>query len=404
MKNVLFLHTYFPDLDKGEENLYSDLALEFKRQGQNVFVVTIQDYISGSNNSETELVEQKGIKILRVKTPTKYFNTSFIEKGITTVAIPFLFSNAIKKFFSGVKFDLVMPVSIVPGMYRTIRYLQRRDNSKVYLLLRDLFPQMAQDMGVLPSPLYKYFRKQQIKLYNLSNYIGCCSDANINFVKENLPEVKTEKLVLLPHWRTVRVRKKSSFDFRGKYGLNGKIIAIFGGVLGIQQGLDFLLDLANSVKNSHKDFQFILIGNGTEKDRLKGRIKKEDIFNTIILDRIPSDEYEGALSQCDIGLINLHGDLRVPHIPSKTLSYMEAGIPILAGTDKTTDFNEIIESIGAGFGCYFGDIEKYKENLLKLASKEQRNLCGSNGKDFLLNNWTSEHIYHQIIDTLNAVK
>ena len=184
-KNILFLQVLFPDIEK-EETLYTQLAEEFKNQGYNVYVVTIQDYIGEKEKKETYVDKQKGLNILRVNTPTKYFNTNFIEKGITTVSIPYLFSKAIDKNFKSIKFDIIVSISIIPGLYKTIEKIKKRDNSKVYLLLRDMFPQMAQDMGILPTPMYYYFRKQQIKLYNISDIIGCMSEGNIEYVKKNL--------------------------------------------------------------------------------------------------------------------------------------------------------------------------------------------------------------------------
>lgn len=398
-KNILFLQVLFPDIEK-EETLYTQLAEEFKNQGHNVYVVTIQDYIGESNKKDTYVEEQKGLKILRVKTPTKYFNTGFIEKGITTVTIPYLFTKNIEKYFNDVVFDTIVTISIIPGLYKTVKRIKSKHNSKVYLLLRDIFPQMARDMGVLPYPIYSYFRSQQIKLYKLSDVIGCMSKGNIEYVKKELPEVESEKLVVLPNWRTINSDAvENNFDFREKYNLKDKVIAVFGGVLGVQQGLDFLLDLAYEMK-SYTELHFILIGNGTEKEKLKKICEEKELKNVSILNRIPSYEYEAALKQCDIGLINLHGDVGVPHIPSKTLSYLEAAVPVLSAVTKNTDYGKVIEEIGCGYSCNYGNIELYKKNIVKLLNKNLREKKGIVGRQYLIDNLQTKFAVEGILKKL----
>lgn len=396
-KNILMLQVVFPNLEK-EHNLYSDLAEEFAKKGHNVHVVTIHDQLDKIDNVQKySLQVQRGVNILRVKTPTKYFNTNFVEKGITVELMPHYFNMAIKKYWDNVDFDLVVSVSMVTGFYKIIQKLKKK-NSKIrtYLLLRDLFPQMANDMGVLPKPLYYHFKNQQIKLYNSADIIGCMSQGNIDYLDQNLQEITTKKEIL-PNWRTIRERVNIDFDFKKQYGLNDKIVAVFGGVIGIQQGLDFLLDLAANVQIDHPEFHFVIIGNGTEKERLKQRIIDEKIENVTIFDRIPSVQYEAALQQCDIGLINLHGDLGVPHVPSKTLSYYEASIPILAATDSVTDYNQIIENNECGYGVIYGDLKGYTEKLVLLKDKELRSELGRNGRQRLEEHLQSEQIAKKIL-------
>lgn len=402
MKNILMLQVLFPNSEK-EKNLYSDLAEEFVIQGYNLYVLTIQDYISSNLIQRATFMEEKfGAKILRVKIPTKYFNTNFIEKGITTQLIPYYYKKAIKQFLCNIQFDLIIPISIIPGMYKVISYLKKRNReAKVYLLLRDMFPQMAMDMGVLPKFMYYYFRYQQVKLYKLADKIGCMSEGNIEYVKTNLPEVDSAKLCYLPNWRTIRKRKECTIDFKKEYGLDGKIVAVFGGVLGIQQGLDFLLKLANEVKKEYQEFNFVLIGNGTEKENLKKYANKNQLNNIKILERIPSEQYEAALQQCDIGLINLHGNLKVPHIPSKTLSCMEAGLPILACVDSHTDYGKLIEEeYKCGKCSLYGDLKSYKDNLISMREEQVRNKMAKSGQDYLINNLTTDIIVERLLESL----
>ena len=81
--------------------------------------------------------------------------------------------SAIKKYFSNIKFDLILYSTPPVTLVRPIKFIKKRDNAKTYLLLKDIFPQNAVDMGILGRKgikglLYKYFRKKEKMLYALS--------------------------------------------------------------------------------------------------------------------------------------------------------------------------------------------------------------------------------------------
>lgn len=47
--------------------------------------------------------------------------------------------------------------------------------------------------------LYKYFRKQEKRLYTISDHIGCMSQANIDYVIKHNPEVNSRKVEVCPN-------------------------------------------------------------------------------------------------------------------------------------------------------------------------------------------------------------
>lgn len=105
---------------------------------------------------------------------------------------------------------------------------------------------------------------------------------------------------------------------------------------------------------------------------------------------------------CDIGLLNLSSRFTIPNIPSRTLSYWEAKIPVLASIDKSTDFGDILEQSGSGLWSITGDIKTYMQNFEKLyIDKQLRTSMGECGYSYLLKNCTTAHAYSIIHDKLN---
>lgn len=391
--NILILMIVFPDIEKNP-NLYADLAFEFVKNGHTVFVTTI---LEKKFKKETTFQEESKIKVLRVKCGNM-FNVGFIKKGISTITIPYHFIRAIKKYFQGIKFDLVLYPTPPITLLKVVKYIKRRDNCKSYLILRDIFPQNAKDVGLMKENfLFKYFRRIEKNLYDISDYIGCMSKKNIEYILCH-NNVSKSKLELLPNWRKIKkVSTKDTQDYRKKYGLNNKLVAIFGGVIGIAQELEFLLQLTKHYKN-REDIIFLVIGEGNQKQKLQKIIDTENLSNVLIKLRIPSNEFDALVRQCDIGLVNLNRNFTIPNFPSKTLDYFEAGIPILAAIDKNTDYGQFLENTKAGYWSITGDVENYRQNFEKLLNnKELRAELGKNGRNYLEKNLTVEKAYSTIM-------
>ena len=379
----------FPDIKKNS-NLYTDLVEEFNKNGHNVYVATLLEK-KCNKNTFTEKVN--GINIVRVKCGDM-FNVNLIRKGITTVSISYKFKKAINKYFNNTKFDVVIyptpPITFAP----VVEYIKKRDNCKSYLILRDIFPQNARDIGLMKNKLlFNYFRRKEQQLYDLSDYIGCMSRGNIKYILEH-NNVDDNKLEILYNWKKVDYNnKKVTINCKKKYGLEDKFVAIFGGNIGLPQELEFLLELAKEYKN-RDDIIFLIIGEGTEKGKMTNIAKNEKLSNIIIKDAIPRDEYQNLIKQCDVGLINLNRNFTIPNMPSKIIGYFEAGIPILASTDKNTDLRRFLQETKTGLWSETGDLEGYKSNFEKLFNgKKLREELGKNGRKFLEENLSVEKAY-----------
>ncbi|MGH1288386.1 glycosyltransferase family 4 protein [Bacillus toyonensis] len=394
--NILFLMIAFPDVEK-TENLYTELAHEFKNHDHNVYVATI---LGDSDHTQTILRNEKGVNVLRISSG-KLFNVNYIVKGINTVLLPYRFNQDIKKYFKDVKFDLVISPTPPITFLNTIKKLKKKHSCKSYLILRDIFPQNAKDLGLINNELlFSYFRRKEKKLYGISDHIGCMSQGNIDYIVKHNTDIKQEKLELLPNWRKVRENSLlPKTNYRKQYGFNDdQIVLIFGGNIGLPQELDFLLELVECYKH-REDIKFLIIGSGNRQESLKKMIVERELTNVILKDPVPSQEYDCLVRDCDIGLINLNRDFTIPNIPSKTLAYFEAEVPILASIDQNTDYGQVLNEARAGMWSITGDLESYKNNFEKLVcDKELRKSMGRNGRSYLIQNLGVNKAYKTIIN------
>jgi glycosyltransferase involved in cell wall biosynthesis len=393
---VLFLMISFPDINK-DSNLHSDLAEEFRNNGHQVYVATL---LEKKHKQNTSLEKVKNLSILRVRAGNWFNTNSLLVKGITTLTIANYFKKDLQKYFNQIKFDLVIyptpPITFAP----VVKYLKQRDKCKAYLILRDIFPQNVRDLGLLNNKLlYNYFRKKEKQLYDISDYIGCMSKGNIQYVLDH-NDIDENKLEILYNWGRVFNDSEDSevvaVDYKKKYGLENKFVAVFGGNIGLPQELEFLLELAKEYKY-RSDIVFFIIGKGAQKEKIVNIINSEALSNVIIRDYIPRNDYQNLLKQCDIGLLNLNRTFTIPNMPCKMVDYFKASIPILASTDKNTDLKQFLQEAKAGLWSETGDLEAYKGNFEKLLNdKNLREELGKNGRKFLEENLKVEKAY-QII-------
>ena len=393
-KNNLFLLLTLSDMNKNS-NLYSDLVQEFVLRGENVFIVAPCREL----NEPTHISNEKGIDVLRVKT-MPLFGVGTIKKGIANLLLPYQFEKAIKKHFSGIRFDNIIIPTPPIMLESVVSKLKKKHNSKVYLILRDIFPQNAVDLGMMSksSFLYKMFRRQECRLYKVSDSIGCMSQGNIDYIRKHNPEVAPEKLHILMNFQKVLpMEEHTTEDLKSKYGLQGKFVIIFGGNLGIPQKMENVVEFAKAISTDYKDVVLLLIGSGTQMDVVRQFARDIGVANIVIKDKIPRKDYGQLVMQCDLGLISLNERFTIPNIPSKTMAYFQAAIPVLASVDSATDYGVILEEHNMGLWSVAGDTEAMVSNFDRLyRDAELRHTMGINGRRFLEENMRVEVAYNII--------
>ena len=399
--NVLFLTLLSFESIK-ERNIYTDLLREFVKHGHKVFTISP---VEKRYHQKTHMVSEANSKILRLQIGNTQ-KTNIIEKGISTVMIEPTFKRAIKKYFSNVKFDLVLystpPITLVGA----IEYIKKRDGAKTYLLLKDIFPQNAVDIGMMSTTgirglLYKHFRKKEKKLYRISDRIGCMSPANVDYVLKHNPEINAKKVEVCPNSIEVidkSVGEETRLKIRKKYKLPiDKKIFVYGGNLGKPQGIPFLIQCMKACKNIVEAY-FVIIGDGTEYKTLKNYVIKSKQNNIRLMKKLPKEDYDILVGACDVGMIFLDHRFTIPNFPSRILSYMQAKIPVLAVTDKNTDIGLIIVEGKFGWECRSNSVKSFINCIEEILREVENSQLGENGYRYLNRKYSIKQGYEIIIN------
>jgi glycosyltransferase involved in cell wall biosynthesis len=396
--NILFLTLSQIISDISQRGIYPDLLRKFAGEGHSVFIVCP---FERRLKKETCLSKNGNVHTLGVKT-LNITKSDIIEKGIGTILIEYQYRKALRKYLSDIQFDLVMYSTPPITFNKVIRSLKKKTGSKSYLLLKDIFPQNAVDMGMLSihSPLYWFFRKKEKTLYLLSDHIGCMSQANVDYILEHNFFVPKERVEVCPN--AIEIQQSDKFTDKkiilSKYGISTKatIFACVGNV-GKPQGIDFLIEVLNSNKN-RTDAYFLIIGEGTEYNKLNNWLNKVKPNNAKLISNLPKKECDVLIAASDIGLIFLDHRFTVPNYPSRLLTYLENKMPVLMATDTCSDIGKIAEENGYGIWVESNDLEKFDSKLNYLISnKELFMTMGEKGYQYLIDNFTVETSYKIIM-------
>lgn len=403
--NIIFF-TLARITDVNQRDIYSDLIRKLRDEGHVVFLVAPAER---RFSQKTTLFDSDGVKILNVRT-LNIQKTNVIEKGLGTLLLERQFSNAIRKYLKGVKFDLILYSTPPITFTNVVKCLKKQNPQAIsYLMLKDIFPQNAIDLQMFSkkSIFYHYFRQKEKALYKASDFIGCMSPANVEYLRAHNNYYQRWRVEVAPNSIELREESLKIFErrdkIREKYGLPVDLpIFIYGGNLGKPQGIDYLIKCLDDNKY-REDCFFVIVGNGTELPKLQAwydcQLEDESRkLNVKLMQGLPKDEYDQLVGACDVGLIFLDHRFTIPNYPSRLLSYLENKMPVICATDVNTDIGKIAEQNGYGYWCE--SVKPIDFTVLVdrfLAEPERIKTMGERGYEFLKSNYLVEHTYQVIM-------
>lgn len=360
MRIVLVADTFPPLASSGAVQL-RDLSREFVRQGYELTVLL------PSNNqvSGWKLEVWEGVQVLRLKAPrTKDIKN--VCRTLSEFIMPFAMLRQFRKSplarcrWAGV-------VWYSPSIFHgpLVKFLKKSSRCRSYLIIRDIFPQWAVDIGVMGRGLpYRFFDAVARYQYSVADIIGVQTSGNQTYFQP-WKKKSDKKLEVLPNWLGNLSSSVCHINL-DKTCLKGRKCLVYAGNMGIAQGMDKILDLAEMLKNRN-DIGFLFVGRGSEASRLINSARARQLSNVEFFDEIDPDEIPSLYSQCIAGIVALHYGHRSHNIPGKFLTYMRSGLPVLANINAGNDLADIIRTNRVGQVCdsnQSGDLLRCTEKLL----------------------------------------
>jgi glycosyltransferase involved in cell wall biosynthesis len=285
--------------------------------------------------------------------------------------------------------------------------LKKRDQAMTYLMLKDIFPQNALDIEMLTKKGWRglvtqHFFKIERELYTISDHIGCMSQANIDFLKKQNPEIREAKMELCPNTIDPIVKKSlNKAEVRSQYKIPGdSIVFLYGGNFGKPQGVDFIIKVLQAAEK-YQGIHFVMSGSGTEFDKVKDYQAKTSKQHLTVFENLSRSDYYDLVDVCDLGMLFLDNRFTIPNFPSRLLDYLNHELPVIAATDIHTDVGKTICEGGFGWWCESRDVNEYCLLIEEIIShKQDLQAIGKKGKDYLIDNFHTSIAYDRITEKL----
>src|SRR3954469_11643820 len=338
---IALISTDYPPLRTSAAVQLRDLAQQLAALGHRPVMI-----VPSPRSNQRWLVEGvDGVEVLRVAAPETRA-PSFVRRALAEMWLPFaMYRNIRKSPFRRAEWDIVAwyspPIFFGPLIWK----LRRNSKARTYLILRDIFPEWAVDLGLVrKGPVYLVFKAIVAFQYAVSEVIGVQTPSNLAYLsKWASPNRRVE---VLRNWLAVTPDVGCSIVVANT-ALAGRKIFVYIGNLGVAQGMDIFIELIDSLRH-RDDIGFLFVGRGSELARLELEKASRQLNNVLFFGEIDPSEIPGLLGQCDVGLVALHPDHKTHNIPGKFVSYMQYGLPVLARVNGGTDLERLIEDEGVG--------------------------------------------------------
>lgn len=404
---VLLISDYFPPEVGSASHLFYEFGTELVRRDIEVKVLTgFPRYNIRKKDLEKKYrrklfmkEEVNGMTVHRVKR-LSLPRAIRVLRGLDQFITAFIF---FWRAFFMTGYDVVLiyspplPLGLTGFWIRILRW------KKVVFNVQDLFPQSPIDLGVMNNKLIiGFFRFIEKIIYKHVNWVTVHSPGNLEYVK-----ARSGKDNISVHHNWVNSEEicpgSKENDFAEQYDLKGKFIINFAGVLGISQDLDVIVEAAEKLKDV-KDIYFIIVGDGLVKERIQALIDKKGLKNVQMIPMQSKERYPMVLQASDLGLVTLKETVKTPVVPSKLLSIMSAGIPVIAAVSLDGDTPKIIKESGCGICIEPENSEVLAEKVKYLYdNKDKCDKMGKAGREYVEKTFSLEKCTDKYIELFNKV-
>lgn len=350
MRLAIVSDVYPPLRSSGAVQL-RDLSRELARQGHEVSML-----VASSDLDEPFRIEEScGVQVAYLRSPRNK-DVSFIRRACAETAMPFaMLHNLRKSPLRNVKWEGIVWYSPPIFLGPVVGALRNKNRCPTYLIIRDIFPEWAVDMDLMGRGIpYQYFKTVARYQYSVADVIGIQTPGNATYFAE-WQRTTGRRLEVLHNWLATAPSRSCAVSV-AQIGLGGRWIFVYAGNMGVAQGLDAILQLAERFRD-RTDIGFLFVGRGAEAPRLKERARLMGLENIVFHDEIDPDEIPALYAQCHVGLVSLDPRHRTHNIPGKFLSYLQAGLPVLAAVNPGNDIVSLIQAEKVGRVCTSGEAE-----------------------------------------------
>ena len=272
-----------------------EFAKRLVQRGDTVYMVTA----NWQGQSKGSFSKEWGINVYWA--PIRYANKmNFIAKYFSYIS----YLGYVMIIGKKLKYDLIIASSTPLTVAIPALIFNKLKSTKFVFEIRDLWPQLPIAVGALKSSiLIRLAQFLEEKTYASAEQVIALSPGMASELKGRIPDEKLSVVTNLSDMNAFSVSDQKGVEFRNKFPRisNGPLV-VYSGAFGRINGVSYVLEIADEMKKINPNVQFLLAGDGYEKEKLRMQSKKLGLLNEhlFIIDYIPKSEMPSLLSAATI--------------------------------------------------------------------------------------------------------
>ena len=251
--------------------------------------------------------------------------------------------------------DVVVSLTDPPFLGLLGAHLKRRLGIPFVFYCEDVYPDVAQAVGMMPGPLADVFEPVQARILSSADRIVALSDdmaAHLAVKGASGPRV-----TVIRNWADTHAIRpvRGENPLRDRLGLNDRFVVMYSGNFGYVWDIDSILDAAAALRDESR-FAFVLIGDGSTHGRIEARVVRENLSNVFLLPYQPAEQLSESLGAADLHLVPMRAGVYGTVVPSKIYGILAAGRPMAALAEPESEAATVIRNHHCGWRGPPGDV------------------------------------------------
>ena len=248
--------------------------------------------------------------------------------------------------------------------------------------VKDLYPEAMNAAGMLEKK--SLLHKIMLHTDRAVCRSAACSIVISEKMKDTLVESRSlppEKVKVVRDW--LDLDTIHPFDgantWRSDVGIpKDDVVFMFAGTMGYASGVDILVEVADLLRDI-PGIRIVCVGEGHLKEVLIRGKSQRNLSNLTILDFQPRQRVNEMQSSADAMLLITSVEMGMSSVPSKLITYLAVGKPVLCAVQDTSDIADLVKTTEIGLVVPPGDATKIKEGIIELAAMG-RDLLSAKGR------------------------
>jgi len=272
------------------------------------------------------------------------------------------------------------------------------------LRVQDVYPESlaSQRRVTRRNWTYRLLRQFDRMIAHSSNQILVISRAFQN-VYVNDRGVPAENVHVIPNWgddEMLHADRTAVLAFRRKLGISeNSFVAVYAGNLGVASNVESLVEVFAKMKDQTQIY-LVIAGEGAKLGVCRDEVERQNLDRVVIHTPWTTEETGPVIMMADVLLLPTKGRQSLNSIPSKLITYLLSGRPVIAAVLPESDTAAAILESGAGWVVNPDSAGLMAEAILAASEQSAESLrrMGSAGRDFALKNHMRDSNLSRVVE------